>query len=290
MPPLPDMNAAEEIPPPAQPPINQDIFCQNCGYNLRTLTSDRCPECGRSLEGLRDSVSHIPWVHRKELGWFRAYWKTVWFVMFRQHDFCDEMARPVSYADSQGFRWVTVLFAYLPVLFADLILWIERMPNPSDDEIITLFWSNVELACVLHLGFLLFFAAATGLPGYFFHPRGVPRAQQNRAIALSYYACGSLSLLLVPTTAGMIWLHVGLDHWEGLLSLLLTAILPLALLAVWWLDLIHLARRLVPQRPARATGIATLCSLFWLILLGLCLVAIPALVLYVVAVFASFRL
>ncbi len=106
--------------------IAQDIFCQDCGYNLRGLTGDRCPECGRSLEGLRSNVSKIPWVRRKEIGRFRAYWKTVWFVMFRQRQFCDEMARLVNYRDSQYFRWLTVLFACLPFAVAEMILQVQH--------------------------------------------------------------------------------------------------------------------------------------------------------------------
>lgn len=271
-------------------PIAVDIFCQNCGYNLRGLTCDRCTECGRSLEGIRSETTRIPWAHRREIGWFRAYWKTFWFVMFRQKEFCDEMARPVGFAASQGFRWTTVAFAYLPVLAADLVLWIERMPCPDTDEISTMLWSNMWFVVLLHLGFVLFLAAATGVPSYFFHPRDVPIVQQNRAIALSYYASGPLSLFLLPTVAAMTWLHVGLDHWIGLLSILLMVILPILQFGIWWSDLYRLARGLMPQRPQRAVSLAILCPLFWLILLGLCFVAIPALVLYVVAVFASFRL
>ena len=86
-----------DAPPTAEHlPIPSDLFCQQCGYNLRGLTSDRCPECGRSLDGLRGTVPPIPWVHRKEIGWFRVYWKTVWTATFRQQDLCDEMGRPVS--------------------------------------------------------------------------------------------------------------------------------------------------------------------------------------------------
>ncbi len=83
--------------------IGHDLFCQDCGYNLRGLTGARCPECGHSLETIRALESQIPWVYRKEQGWFRAYWRTVWLVMFRQRRFCEEMARPVSFDDAQRF-------------------------------------------------------------------------------------------------------------------------------------------------------------------------------------------
>jgi hypothetical protein len=176
------------------------------------------------------------------------------------------------------------------VLAADLMLWIERMPSPTDNEFITMFWSNVGLAAILHVGFLLFLVAATGAPSYFFHPRDVPIAQQDRAIALSYYACGPLSLLFLPAVAAMIWLHVGLDHWIGELGLLLMVILPILQFGIWWSDMYRLARGLMPQRPRRAVSLAILCPLFWSILFGVCFGVVPVLVLYLVAVFASFRL
>jgi hypothetical protein len=39
----------------------------------------------------------------------------------------------------------------------------------------------------------LFLKAVTGVASYFFHPRGLAVSRQNRAIALSYYACAPLA-------------------------------------------------------------------------------------------------
>jgi len=41
-------------------PIAQDVFCQSCGYNLRGLTGDRCPECGADIAGIRTPVTSAP--------------------------------------------------------------------------------------------------------------------------------------------------------------------------------------------------------------------------------------
>src|SRR3990172_2603904 len=110
--PMPDNAPTTTVHP--LPEIRQDLFCQTCGYNLRGLTGNRCPECGGSLDGVRSLIPQIPWMYRKDTGRFRAYWRTVWFVMFRQAQFCDEMARPVSFRDSQSFRWITVLSVSTP--------------------------------------------------------------------------------------------------------------------------------------------------------------------------------
>src|SRR3990172_1179604 len=153
------------MPVPDTPPIVtveplqeiwQDLFCQRCGYNLRGLTGNRCPECGGSLEGVRSLVPQIPWMYRKETGWFRAYWRTIRFVMFRQAQFCDEMARPVSFRDSQSFRWVTIAMVYIPVLFADILLWVTGTPSPFNESYLDAVWDSVLAAAILHLCFLFY--------------------------------------------------------------------------------------------------------------------------------------
>jgi hypothetical protein len=58
-----------------------DRFCVGCGYNLRGLISDRCPECGLKLD--EAAAAPIPWEGRRHLGAFRAFWRTVMQAMFR---------------------------------------------------------------------------------------------------------------------------------------------------------------------------------------------------------------
>jgi hypothetical protein len=48
----------------------------------------------------------------------------------------------------------------------------------------------------LALGIWLFFV--TGIGSYWFHPKSLSIVRQNRAVALSYYACGPLAYLPVP--------------------------------------------------------------------------------------------
>lgn len=271
--------------------IAHDLFCQNCGYNLRTLTSDRCPECGYSLETVRSEICTIPWVHREKLGRFRAYWQTVFLVMFRQRWFCDEMARPVIFGDSQRFRWVTVLYCYLPLLAAGVALHLIEpglgsagvMPTSWLDQVVAYPW----LVALLYDALFLFFAMATGLPSYFFHPRGVPIEQQNRAIALSYYACGPLAVTVVPATSGVVAAALGPDRSLGLFFLLLAVLLPLALFAAWWLDVIHLTLRILPQRKARAVLVAVMVPVLWQLAALVAMVGLPLAAWYVALIVYS---
>lgn len=263
--------------PPA-PAIAVDLFCPSCAYNLRGLTGNRCPECGGSIDDLRDPVSRIPWVHRKQLGWWRAYWKTVYFVMFKQKHFVNEMARPVSFRDSQVFRWVTIGFAYLPILLANLMVMVWPIPSSSMDDYTAAVFKMVWIPTSLHVGYILFLAAATGIPSYFFQHRSVPIRQQNRAIALGYYACGPLSLALVPSAFWSIGMQLDFNNNRGDLCALLTFSTAIGLFVVWWLDLIHLARRLLPQHPGRATVIGVVVPALWLALI---VVLVPGVLLLV---------
>ncbi|MBU0639816.1 MAG: zinc ribbon domain-containing protein [Planctomycetes bacterium] len=186
---------------PALPP---DIFCPDCGYNLQTLTSNRCPECGFALDQIRAREPQIPWAHRRELGRFRAYWRTVGQVMLHDRRFCQEMVRPVSYSDAQRFRWITILHALAGLVFVALgELFIDSGPL---EEAIDDF--GAAIVPVLLVSVVLCLAALTGLPSYLFHPRHLPVEQQNRAVALSYYAC-----------APLVWLFLAaVFYWPGLLT------------------------------------------------------------------------
>lgn len=286
---MPDNSPTAMVDP--LPEIRQDLFCQTCGYNLRGLTGNRCPECGGSLDGVRSLTPQIPWMYRKELGWWRAYWRTIKFVMFRQAQFCDEMARPVSFRDSQAFRWHTVGFIGIPSVFPLVAAYVIVTGHPSPfvrDPLGQAVVAGWPLA-IFYFCWLLFLAAATGVPSYFFHPRDIPVQQQNRAVALSYYACGPLVFLAVPllTCAAAIFTSTLKDNLVPLFFIVLTFTLPVGALVPWWFDLIHLARRLVPQKPSRAVAVAVYVPLLWLLLALIILVGIPFAFVCVLGVFST---
>src|SRR4051794_7836067 len=99
-----------------------ELFCPACGYNLHGLVSDRCPECGLSidLETLNRSV--IPWTHRERIGRIRAFGRTVMLAARSPRTLAQDASRPVSYCDAQLFRWTVVLLAAFPLMVAAIVI------------------------------------------------------------------------------------------------------------------------------------------------------------------------
>ncbi len=301
-------NGVDPAPPAYAEAIAADIYCPQCAYNLRGSVSDRCPECGYSLTNLRSPECRIPWSRRRERGRFRTYWQTVWMVMFRRRALCEEAARPVSYADAQAFRWATVLHAFVPVVIAVVLAYVIRMPaqpplmTPFDrmmqfaatgmpppgqsfaDRAIAEVWPAMTLVPC----FLLFLAAGSGAPSYFFHPRALSVSQQNRTVALSYYACGPLVLLVLPVFVGALGV-VSPNNWPLSLSAPAAIFLLLVVLLMWLVILVGIVRRTMPHLRVRAGLVAFGVPAVWLALGLLTLVCLPSIVLYVLIVVYSLR-
>jgi hypothetical protein len=87
--------------------------CRNCGYSLKGISSQKCPECGLPIEWESLSASQLPWEHRESIGWWRAYWQTNLLAIFRPTKLAAEINRPVSLGGARRFGQVTVLFAWL---------------------------------------------------------------------------------------------------------------------------------------------------------------------------------
>ncbi len=265
---------------PAALPVG--VVCPDCGYDLRGSTSARCPECGFGLDVLRTRVTLIPWSHRRELGWFKAYWKTVWLVLRHPKRLCLEMARPVSYADSQSFRWVTTLHAYVPIAVATAV-WLQVHPLAAPGGREGRAWLLAGLVTWLPLALVLL----PGLASYFFQPRQHTVEQQNRAIALSYYAWAPLALsaIVLPMPIAVALLDKLLNHgprlptWRDELLLLLVAtwavssgVLCLGTLFLAYSRLADIAWRTQHRRGLRGLlrmGLLWLLSAVLLVLLGL---------------------
>jgi hypothetical protein len=234
-------------------------FCPDCGYDLRGLTSDRCPECGLKIDDAAMAASPIPWVHRQRIGRARAFWRTLLVTTFRPRRLASAAAMPVDYRQAQRFRrWIIVLTS-LPFVAAILvarrfgatdaiggIIDVYTYPNGYPGGVTPRYgwmdpafcWSaGAMLWPVLAIGVLITFALITAAPSYWFHPSSLPIVRQNRAVAISAYLCGPLLwIALLVTAAGVVmalmWAK-DIDQSSLMWTLgLLLALLSLATLAV----------------------------------------------------------
>ena len=109
--------------PSAAVPDAYDVFCEACGYSLVGLTGDRCPECGQAFEPLALPFARVPWLHRRRIGRWRAYWRTVAMVAFTPRRFAAEVCRPVrvSADDARRFRVTTIWIATIAIALLMLV-------------------------------------------------------------------------------------------------------------------------------------------------------------------------
>lgn len=279
--------------------ISVDVFCPRCGYNLRGLTGGTCPECGDDVSAVHSARSVIPWTYRKTKSeprrTFRlapsaslAFFRTAWMAMFARRRLCLEISREASFADARAFRRWVVGLAWLPFLGAGMIFAISR-PGKG---VVGATWiddiaSEVWPVAVLVVGALLGLAAMTGLPSYWFHPKDTPVRFQNRAIALSYYACAPLGFVLVPVAL----LFAGAVLWEldgpSIIAVGLAIAVTLFVLFEWWYGVVAMLRILMPQHPRRMWSAALLLPLLWPLVFVLCVAWVCVLVFYPVYVWSS---
>lgn len=258
-----------------------DAFCPGCGHWLRGLRSNRCPECGAAVDALRAGQSQIPWVHRGRVGFVRAYVRTLWYVRTRTRRFGSESARPVSYVDASRFRGATLVVSVLS-LFAVSATVLTSDPAARELVFQVVGW---EVALAAGLGGALFLAGLVGIPGYFFHPRRLPLAAQNRAVALSCYTCAPTGLLPIPAAlacVGAIAARLDPFGWAVAAVCATSALVFAAYLAIAHLHILVTLARNVLHSSRRAVAVGVLVPLSRLLLAGLTLLALPLATAYAV--------
>jgi hypothetical protein len=270
-----DALVADAAPPGAQSPsLSEDLFCPECGYDLRGSASDRCPECGLAIDRAAMSVSRIPWVHRREIGRFRAYWRTTWMVMVRRRRLADEMNRPITISDARRFWLVTVVLAWLPIAAWAVGLALGNF-EPSK------FHAGTRLGYLLQAAIFaaalfalwLFLLLATGCVSNWFVSDTFQGYRQDRAIALSYYTCAPLGWLWLPAGLATLWLAADQIHPRGLLEQMVAIAFMapefLAVVLFLWAEsrAISLMRAVTHCGPARTAAMYVGLPLTWALLL-----------------------
>jgi hypothetical protein len=290
---------------------SDDLLCPQCGYNLRGIQSDRCPECGFAIDRESLSRSIIPWTFRDEIGLLRAFEQTVMLAIRHPRRLGVAASRPVDYQDAQKFRWLVVLCAWLPLTATVLVIrartnapWFPAVflsSNPPSNTL-GVDWAMCEVAGLLlwpipSLALLMLIAAVSGAASYFFHPRSLSTEQQNRGIAISYYACAPLALLFVPCglfDAATLLAHFGdvsdVIQFRWVVGFLLAGGISLVgILSLLEIVSLKLLKAATHCSFGRLMVLAALLPLAWLILLLLSLGLFPAMCGFVRLVIYSYR-
>ena len=284
-----------------------DLFCPNCGYNLRGLDRDRCPECGKPFDRSLLSSSRIPWVHRRALGGITAYWRTVAFVLRHPLMLAGEMGIPVSFEHARRFRRATLLLVLVPLVAASAGFFIEALLDPSmplatkadryaptkpypftkppqptwrDGRIIG--WVlEIGTLPVAWMGVWLFLCSATGAVGLFFRPKRMAIRQQNRAVAISCYSCAPLAFtpVLVGGAAALLRL-ARVDMPPALDSVIPVGSYAVGVLAglellLWWAMSLLLLRRTTQCTWRRVTVAGLGLPVAWSLLGVAMVIGIP---------------
>jgi hypothetical protein len=258
-----------QAPHPDAAPLSE-VFCSSCGYNLRGLTADRCPECGSAIDFDHLISSEIPWAHRINRGRLRAYWQTVQSAVIHPTQFGEHVHRPMDYRDSQHFRWMTIAHVLAPLLAAAVSLYclvqFGIVTNPMMHEVLV----NVWPVATFLLAMFAFLLAATGVPSYFCHPHRLPIERQNRGIALSYYAAAPLGLsplAILLALAGFLILETSTTSALQMLAtglITTTAFILIGQLIAWWLLTIAFVRRAADRTGSWMSGFNIALPALWL--------------------------
>lgn len=181
--------------PSAPVPEEYDLFCHACGYSLVGLTGDRCPECGQAFEPGDLPYARVPWLHRRRIGRWLAYWGTVWQVVLRPRAFAEELCRPVriSADDAKRFRRLTVYVAATSIVIAVIVVtWLNgelavmwRSTWPDAAVFILLLAAGGWVAAVV------FLRLATDMPLFIW--KGLPSLPAIELAPLHHYAAAPLA-------------------------------------------------------------------------------------------------
>ena len=243
-------------------------LCPACDYDLRGISSPRCPECGLLIENA--PPLSIPWEHRRQMGYVRAFWRTVRLAMFQCKRLAQAAEAPVDETSARRFRLVVSLIAAVPpaaILLAGI--WHEggtgfiATPSADPQVIVTnlpssaissecmLLWSaGATLVPVLPIGMLLTMWLATGSARIWFRARP-ELGREQRPAALSHYACAPLVWLPIAAAAVSaslaIWAQANSINASNdmivNIPILIAAGVALFCLICWWLATMQLLAR-----------------------------------------------
>lgn len=295
-------------------PLEVELHCPACGYDLRASPSGVCPECGGVFESAQLARTSIPWEHRSHYGFARAFFRTIMQTLFDLRAFKGEVGREVSLRAALAFRWVvvTLAFAVSAAALAHYQYELEYELQQQRTVIITsastfanpvASWRDLprEIALCIATGLtvwaapflsrLLLLIGWSGVSSYLFQPRRLSEEQRITALALSYYAAGPLLLLCaaIPIMCAGCWVlmqvwieNLAIRRFIG--ALVLSAGIAIGAGAIFKSILNSVTMLIWSTRPTAFTAARDIFVLIgvWIMVPVIALLLFPAAVGYVV--------
>lgn len=273
------------------------LYCPACMYDLRALNGDHCPECGAPVDRTQLERSSIHWVHREGIG-IGAFLKTAMQATFKTDFFCMEIARPVSLTDARKFRRRVVWLLWIVISLG--ALGITILATEEYDPTWQLWMHSKPLTIAIGLvlvGLLwLFLMGWTGLHMYWFHPKALPVEQQNRAIALSHYACSPLLVFAIAvvgfTTANVVGIisddrDIELLRWMAVGQLILSFIFGLVAIVSYLFVCARMAKHTCSRGGMTRLLLWLSLPVYWLLWAVVVLGLLPAALIYCYVIFGT---
>lgn len=259
-----------DSPPPTQSDADFDIYCHECGYNLRGNESVRCPECGEDSPALQNAAPRIPWIHRDKLGTLRAFRKTVWFATLHPRRLSQDVYLDLDFREAQRFRWWTIGATMFWFVALTLSLYGVGPQAPafwgSDvADVLKLYWPSAVLNVLIFFYIIL----ATGVPSLFFDYKDLPVNLRNNAITISYYCCAPLAWWPFPLAlSAMILSRQPFDMKNMWIAIPLTTLMvlaPFTSVFLWCFQLSGIASRVLRNQTGRKAWLTIGTPLLWLL-------------------------
>ncbi len=262
--------------PGGRAPIERDVFCPTCGYNLRGLTAGNCPECGTEFDEWVTAPG-LPWERRELVGNVEAFTRTIAMIIFHTDLFCAQMWETMSMTPSEArkFRRICVAIA----LATGIIGWIFLSAHAA-----RIGFSQVDCVSLI-IGMLLWLELASSEVTRFIRKQTMTEARLRRVVMLAEFTAAPLALAPIQIPLAMIAIFVRrLNMPMSPFALPVYAIIAHAHAAIWlWTCLAFVYGTMeVNMAELAMFGIRLLAG--WIIEGLILLIAFPAFLRWVVGV------
>ncbi|MDP6545985.1 MAG: hypothetical protein QGH60_18550 [Phycisphaerae bacterium] len=210
----------------------------------------------------------IPWERRKHIGRFRAYWRTAKMVMFSPCDLEQFLDAPVCEKHAKKFRRVTVQLTFLitlGVLGALMVKTCMLIDSPGFEmrqlkSAASMVLARMGMAVLSLIGLFL----ATRSLEWFSSPKYFDPERQDKAIALSCYACGPILIVTIVGAVASLLTIMAVSATDTTPATNVITLAWWSIFLAWWPASVQAIHFTTGQNARRTTIAAIALPLIWI--------------------------